>query len=443
MDTGVSNIAHSLAFVYRAHTGVLACRRFYFPSVCRPRFRAPLNQYVRPACAPPADGAFWSCSSCSSRKPFKKPLPCCKKPLPCLAMESKGKGKAAADPPPSQVDYPVWEMTVETSAVDLPIILQAIQRRAQTLLERLRTGGTEDPLRCLCYFMCRIAQLRLGSSVEEPSSSSMEIVDLPELPSKAPSADTRLHVVLIMDGNGRLKSSVKRSMTNLLKSPEDARKPLDPFAEALLRTLRPQTFTWALAMERTSQVHVDWRDSEHSCLRTYLMRRGHSGGALAPAIAAEKLQHGIDLLGPKTKRLAPVQPPMPPLKMLKGPTVQRAESEPQEPSRGPDQNMVRACAKFVAQNGGNVTEEQAEATLKQLLLDLHDTTEELHRAKLELCFYKERDALHAQVRMLSFSHLTRALCQSLTKPVLLPSVWAGEDTSRLDKRYTPSTTPRP
>ena len=357
---------------------------------------------VRPACAPPKFGAFWSCSSCSSPPQALQKAPCFKKPL---AVESKGKGKAV-DLPPSLTPHPVWEMVVETNENDLPIILQAVQLRAKHLLERLRTGGTEDPLRCLCYFVCRIAQLRLGSSVEEPSSSSMQIVDLPEQ-QKAPPADIRLHVVLIMDGHGRLKSSVKRSMTGLLQGAHNIEKRLDPFAESLLRTLRPQTFTWALAMERESQVYVNWRDSEQSCLKTYLMRRGPSV-ALAPAIAAEKVQLGVDLLGPK--RPAPVQPPMPPLKMLKGPAVsenaQRAESQPQEPSRGPDPNMMRACAMFVAQNG-EVTKTQAEATLKKLLLDLHDTTEELHRAKLELCFYKERDARACEVRMLSFSHLTR------------------------------------
>ena len=106
--------------------------------------------------------------------------------------------------------------------------------------------------------------------------------------------------------------------------------------------------------------------------------------------------------------------------------------------------MVRACAMFVAQKG-EVTQEQAEAALKQLLLDLHDTTEELHKAKLQLSFYKERDALHSQVHMLSFSHLTRVLCHSSH---VCPSFrcllcGADNDTSGLDNGYTPSTTPRP
>ena len=187
-------------------------------------------------------------------------------------MESKGKARAnddhgvEANLPPSQQTYPVWEMTVETRADDLKTIFEAVQARAQHLLERLRNGGTEDPLRCMCYFACRIDQLHLTSSVEELSSSTEGIVVLPELP-KAPPQKMRLHIVLIMDGTGRLKSSVKRSMQNLLKGAHNVPVRLDPFAAALLNTLRPQTFAWALAMQRnSSQTHVDWVDTEVSCL---------------------------------------------------------------------------------------------------------------------------------------------------------------------------------
>jgi len=366
------------------------------------------------------------------------------------AMESKGKARAnderEANLPPSQQTYPVWEMTVETRAHDLKTIFEAVQLRAQHLLERLRNGGTDDPLRCICYFACRIEQLRLTSSVEELSSSTEGIVVLPELP-KAPPQMMQLHIVLIMDGPGRLKSSVKRSMQNLLKGAPNAPSPSMQnstlfVAAALLNTLRPQTFAWALAMQRkSSQTHVDWVDTEVSCLKTYLTRRESAEGTTPPS---EKVSLGVDLLGPK--RPAPLQPPMPPMKILKGPAGERPSepSEPQEPSRGPDPNMVRACAMFVAQKG-EATQEQAEAALKQLLLDLHNTTEELHQAKLELAFYKERDALHSQVHMLSFSHLTRVLCHSSH---VCPSFCcllcgADNDTSGLDNGYTPSTTPRP
>lgn len=442
MDKDLSNIARSLVFVYSGYNWVLACRmlEIYFPGLRAP----PQIRRVRPACAPPKFGGFWSCSSCSSyvqatrgqTKPVEKPW----------AMESKGKARAnddgvEANLPPSQQTYPVWEMTVETRADDLKTIFEAVQARAHRLLERLRNGGTEDPLRCMCYFACRIDQLHLTSSVEELSSSTEGIVVLPELP-KAPPQKMRLHIVLIMDGTGRLKSSVKRSMQNLLKGAHNVPVRLDPFAAALLNTLRPQTFAWALAMQRnSSQTHVDWVDTEVSCLKTYLTRRESAEGTTPPS---EKVSLGIDLLGPK--RPAPPQPPMPPMKMLKGPAGEcpSEPSEPQEPSRGPDPNMVRACAMFVAQKG-EVTQEQAEAALKQLLLDLHDTTEELHKAKLELSFYKQRDALHSQVHMLSFSHLTRVLCHSSHVCLSFCCLLCGadNDTSGLDNGYTPSTTPRP
>ena len=361
-------------------------------------------------------------------------------------MESKKSGKAKVQTasgvvPPSLAPHPVWTMMIEVSSQDVPTLMMALQPRAQSLLGRKKDGGTDDTLRCLCCFLSRAPQLaQIGSTVEEPAASSTEQIELPQ--HQAAPKDAQLQIVLIIDGNGRLKSSVLRSLRTTLFEPGCWQGGAALFANALLRTLQARDLASALHLQRTCSVsHVIWADAEFGDLPAYLIRRMNREGTTS---STDKVQMGLDLLGPK--RRAPLQPPMPPMKMLKGPAGERPSepSEPQEPSRGPDPNMVRACAMFVAQKG-EVTQEQAEAALKQLLLDLHDTTEELHKAKLELSFYKERDALHSQVHMLSFSHLTRVLCHSSH---VCPSFrcllcGADNDTSGLDNGYTPSTTPRP
>ena len=60
-------------------------------------------------------------------------------------------------------------------------------------------------------------------------------------------------------------------------------------------------------------------------------------------------------------------------------------------------------------DSSETTHEEAEPMARKMLAAIHDTTEELYRVKLELAFYRERDALQAQVRKHSLAHLTHAL----------------------------------
>ena len=134
-------------------------------------------------------------------------------------------------------------------------------------------------------------------------------------------------------------------------------------------------------------------------------------GAAAPA----RLQLGLDLLGPKRARALPMLPMAPRPLLL---TAQAAPSQadtaaaPGQAVAGPSQpaggaqpasdelpvaqptSQVEALTELLS--WCTITQEQASARATQLLVVLHDLTEEACKSRLTLKHYKDRDEYQAK-----------------------------------------------
>lgn len=309
-------------------------------------------------------------------------------------------GKAPAQPPQSQRPSAFWSMTCELSAEEITFVMPELQRAATRFLAQKSSGGTEDVLQVVAFFAGCADQSTSALLLPAPDDSEDEPSTISTSPVKAHTANMRLSAALIFTGKGRVKSSVKRSVQSLLK--DDQKEP-SAFALQLTNTLSPVTARSCLSLlQNSTHVLPVWADSTFSDLGAYLARRASEEN---DASFARTMQLGLDLLGPRKRTAQPtVQLP---LKLLKGPASSTQQDQPAGSGEPPP-----SSASFTSSDSsdrlttllawdGELVPEIAKERALQLMSFLHKTTEELHVAKLQLQFHKDRDALNAKVRALN------------------------------------------
>lgn len=309
-------------------------------------------------------------------------------------------GSKAPAPPASQSPYAFWLMTCELSAEEIAVVMPELKSAAARLVAHKANGGTEEVLQVVTFFVYDNAAVpstaALGSGSLEASEDECPAISTS--PVKARTGNMQLETALIFTGKGRVKSSVKRSVKSLLKA--DGDQAPSPFALQLTSTLRPVTARSCLSLlQKSTGVLPVWADSTFSDLGTYLVHRSSEEN---PSTFARGMQLGLDLLGPRKRTAQPtVQLP---LKLLKGPSSSTQQDHQPAVSAEPPPSSASSASSDRLANllawDGELLPEMAKERAVQLMSFLHKTTEELSVAKLQLQFYKDRDALNAQVSAL-------------------------------------------
>lgn len=339
---------------------------------------------------------------------------------------------------PALQPHPAWQMTI-SGASDMASIFTALQHKARELLARGESGGTVSVLRCVAFLAQELQPQRLTHSQPSTSASlsAQDQVEVVSTSPQKPAPSLQLTIILLFEGEGRRKASIKRTIERML-SLGAAQPEHQQLAVQLFASLQHATFEQVLNRVSSPQVSVaaEWLPGPAPVdLPTYLARRAAGSSVFSPSGAAVMATAGLDLLGPK--RPASAQP-QPWLKRLKGPEPSSSlQGDPAPAAAGPStsgeeggqasdvaadsaaataSSAVAAALTELLQFDGSLTKPVAADRATELLGAFHRLTEELCEAKLQLNYYKQRDALEAQVR--PFKH-TRGANDSQYVPACL------------------------
>jgi hypothetical protein len=348
-------------------------------------------------------------------------------------MESKewalgkkpARGKAA--PPPSLTPRPAWQLLMRDFDLESSDAMQALRCCAQTLLVRGQDGGSHNVLRCVLFVVqppdgraasASLLQTQMQADKDEEASS------ISTSPNKSALAPASFNVLLIFDGDGRRKQSVKRTVEDLLAPPESSRGRAQPARAAPLAqaslSLEPCSFPQVLQLITAPhvRVHAEWNPAHPTVdVTLYIARRVKEGAHFDPESTAVMAGVGLDLLGPRRKHSLPPQPQPP--KRLKGPEPTNTPPDDAPPTEasgpsadappteaaGPSSSSVEGGGAAIISDlqqllhfDGTLTEAVAADRATALLSAMHAQSEELFRTKLQLNYYEERDRLEATVR---------------------------------------------
>ena len=300
-------------------------------------------------------------------------------------------------PAPSQQASSVWAMSCSLTPQEFQLLAPAIQSSAQKVLKRGADGGTDSPLQHVGFFFENrpretAGPLRIDTSGVDQvpgagASSTSNIVA-----STTSAASTRLlRIVLIFGADGRVKSSVTRSLSSIFThAPE-------PYASALKGSLHAESLLWVLAILTQSTAHIETGAGEMqlSDFESYLTRRAMREGWAKPEALVSL---GLDLLGPTRPKPERPRPDAAenPMKLLKGDSV-RPPVPPPVPPRVPEASRAAVDLAGLLGWSDELTADVAAERAAQLLQVLHATVEENAVLKLQLQFYEERDKLESQV----------------------------------------------
>jgi hypothetical protein len=322
---------------------------------------------------------------------------------PCLRARLK---VPLAYPHPQQL-HACWHMSVQTCESN---ILDPMLERARLLLERGVEGGSQNLLKVVTFALEEVnsfdtMRLEAGSTSEtQGAAKDDDLTTSPQAARRSMQGNMLLHIVLIYEGDGRLKSSVKRSVQTMLL--QNLAEQALPFLHDLVSTLQQQSIHWVLQLVRTSRQHHSlWASGISSDLPEYLVRRIEATTAgFSAQGSAIMAQLGLDILGPP-KRLR--QPQELQQKRLKGPDAPGPHAQPgvpalaAEPAGGaqaspPSQAAALSALCNLLSTGEDFNEQVASRQATELLKLFHAQFEELALARLQLKFYRDRDALEEQ-----------------------------------------------
>lgn len=175
---------------------------------------------------------------------------------------------------PSQVPYPVWMMHIAVPCSYAQIHLQEFMTAADQFVKRGSKGGTSSSLRVVIALAdqslvasAMLIKDPLGITPYDAGQSGwVPVVSGTLLPAAATDVDVWLTIYFVFDGEGRLRSSVKRT----LKSLSSNKQVLQALAD-----LKPEELSKAFAHCSkcpTTQIHTAWLGSNQDLL-TYLRQR--------------------------------------------------------------------------------------------------------------------------------------------------------------------------
>lgn len=299
---------------------------------------------------------------------------------------------------------------------------------ARSFVSRKQAGGTNDycaVVACACTApeQPRSLAFHADSSDALETRASPEDEVLTTSPQK-PARKCRMHILLVFEGDGRLKNSLKRSLQPLvaraLPTGVWSASERDALEVALLSGLCSRSSEWALGLIRqpTCRLASVWHHGQTDSLDAYLTRRVSSSlPRQGPAAAATMAQLGIDVLGPKKQHAPPVQLDAKRMRLAHteasvqpdsaesdGQAASKASPEAHEPkaptaspaAREPSTESIGRLTEILCWSG-ELTDAIAAERARELLRVVHAQSEELMLARLQLKFYKERDEVESAV----------------------------------------------
>ena len=329
---------------------------------------------------------------------------------------------------PSQQKHSLWEMSAMVPEDALAPAATMMMEAARSFVSRKQAGGTDDycvVVACACTGAEQTPSLasRADSTDALEMRAPPEEVMLTTSPQKPVASTKLMHVIIVFEGDGRLKNSVKRSMRPLIARALSetglwTRREMDTLESTLLSTLCPRSPEWALGLihQPACRLACEWYHGRAESLEGHLVRHVSSSRARqGPAGAATMAQLGIDVLGPKRRKLYPGQPSESKRLRLTHTTDAHASSTVGSSAVGsstvgtvgsdtaaasvqpqPAQTSVAALAELLGWPGeltGAIASERA----RDILGVVHAQAEELCLARLQLKFYKERDEHESKV----------------------------------------------
>ena len=121
-------------------------------------------------------------------------------------------GKAARSP--SLTNRPVWQLLLRDFDLESSDAMQALHCCAQTLLARGADGGSQNVLRCVLFVIEPPDGRAASASLLQTQADKDEEASLTTIstsPNKSALAPASFNVLLIFEGEGRLKQSVKKT----------------------------------------------------------------------------------------------------------------------------------------------------------------------------------------------------------------------------------------
>ena len=315
------------------------------------------------------------------------------------------KGKCA-----SETKYAAWRIDLPVSCDRARGQLERISDIAERFLHQGSNGGTDNELRLIVALLTtdmrsdQPAPLQMirfsGPAVGEPSSSST-----------LPTAN--LTVFVIFEGDGRLKTSVKRSLKSFDKPnpnniSEAANADLTWWVNglALLKAVAFKSVLWTVMQADPNLMSVKWRgnNSFGHTVTSYLKERLNDDQELIMDDPANRtiqnLRAGLDILGPgcKRKRAADdlyLRGPAPsPLLRLTGPSSSTAPSMTSsnpELQLGPPSEEANRLRELLAWKGALSDEQAAEKAAKLVEL-LREILEENYIHRITAASRRAEDA---------------------------------------------------
>ena len=386
----------------------------------------------------PFSDIFPSHSSAWPRWPNLLARCCALRALQAGGMED-GRSEAASSKgglPPSQMPHTVWLMT--GPPLDETIsstVVKALAANVQPLLARGSRGSKGDTDNFLGAVVFHLLPVETGTveTADARPPIDAEAVVVQGSPSRTVSTVTTmsvLHILLIYEGLGRVRSKVKRSVDSTVVNIEQPRNMIwqpAQFVHALTSSLRSSSLENALELIRmpTCRVASCWPPPHKRDLVEYLiLRLQMAGGMSDPTRRADMTRLGLDLLGPRRPPPPPLLPLLQPAKRLKhtvsdqeegaagasstgasapaprqegaagaSATAASAPAPPPETSLGSCISPLQALLTFDGELSPAIASDRAAA----ICTAFHELTKELCLTKLHLQYYEQRDALEAQV----------------------------------------------
>lgn len=249
-----------------------------------------------------AQGGFARCLSleCLSRDPL----------LRADLMEGDSAGPSRK--PSSQSQHAIYKLEMMFPMQEGKSILDDLRTGARTLLGRDVMGGTENPLRALVAIGSLTASRGAKALTAAPSAAASTgdpfctiavlAAPVPQQP-VAPISLALITLIIIYDGAGRLKASVKRSLKTLLAGSQGAAT-----FSAALQVLEAWSAASAMSFvdeHPSNVVKVEWRGGVERDLIDYLKERvatDNQTPLMRTSNSALLACSGLDVLGPHSRK---------------------------------------------------------------------------------------------------------------------------------------------
>ena len=209
--------------------------------------------------------------------------------------------------PSSQLQHAIYKLEMMFPMQEGATVLDELRTGARTLLGRDVKGGTENPLRALVAIGGSLTASRGANSLLTTTGTGPSLCTIAVLaaPPVAPPVATMalITLIIIYDGAGRLKASVKRSLWTLLAGHQGAAT-----FSAALQVLEAWSAASAMSFvddHPSNVIKVEWRGGIERDLIDYLKERvatDNQTPLMRTSNSALLACSGMDMLGPHSRK---------------------------------------------------------------------------------------------------------------------------------------------